>query len=130
MLPWKAALGQGNFRGVVSAHDRLAGSSRATLLPPGLRVCFRSASLYTLSNLPNPGERLMASLPSYLDAAKPVPLSNRCPWYKTIAPTYLRGHALVRVLAEYQSAAQEHPARAVCCRTAFGIPSSVWSSPP
>ena len=31
----------------------------------------------------------MPNLPSYLEAAKPVPLSNRLPWYKTIAPTYL-----------------------------------------
>jgi len=30
----------------------------------------------------------MTSLPSYLAAAKPVPLANRAPWYKTIAPTY------------------------------------------
>jgi cytosine permease len=30
----------------------------------------------------------MSSLPSYLAAAKPVPLANRAPWYKTIAPTY------------------------------------------
>ena len=31
----------------------------------------------------------MPSLPSYLEAAKPVPMSNRLPWYKTITPTYL-----------------------------------------
>jgi cytosine permease len=30
----------------------------------------------------------MSSLPSYLAAAKPVPVANRAPWYKTIAPTY------------------------------------------
>ncbi len=30
----------------------------------------------------------MSNLPSYLAAAKPVPLANRAPWYKTIAPTY------------------------------------------
>ena len=30
----------------------------------------------------------MSSLPSYLAAAKPVPLASRAPWYKTIAPTY------------------------------------------
>ncbi len=31
----------------------------------------------------------MPSLPSYLEAAKPVPMSNRLPWYKTITPAYL-----------------------------------------
>ncbi len=31
----------------------------------------------------------MSSLPSYLAAAKPVPLANRAPWYKTITPAYL-----------------------------------------
>ena len=30
----------------------------------------------------------MSSLPSYVAAAKPVPLANRAAWYKTIAPTY------------------------------------------
>jgi cytosine permease len=30
----------------------------------------------------------MASLPSYLAAAKPVPRANRSAWYKNIAPTY------------------------------------------
>ena len=30
----------------------------------------------------------MSSLPSYVTAAKPVPLANRAAWYKTIAPTY------------------------------------------
>jgi len=30
----------------------------------------------------------MASLPSYVAAAKPVPLSNRAPWYKNTAQTY------------------------------------------
>jgi cytosine permease len=30
----------------------------------------------------------MASLPAYVAAAKPVPATNRAPWYKTIAPTY------------------------------------------
>jgi cytosine permease len=30
----------------------------------------------------------MASLPSYLAAAKPVPWANRAAWYKTIMPTY------------------------------------------
>ena len=31
----------------------------------------------------------MSNLPSYLAAAKPVPLANRAPWYKTIVPAYL-----------------------------------------
>ena len=31
----------------------------------------------------------MANLPFYLQAAKPVPLANRAPWYKTIAPAYI-----------------------------------------
>ena len=31
----------------------------------------------------------MSNLPSYLAAAKPVPLANRAPWYKTIMPTYI-----------------------------------------
>jgi cytosine permease len=31
----------------------------------------------------------MSNLPSYLAAAKPVPLASRAPWYKTIMPTYL-----------------------------------------
>ena len=30
----------------------------------------------------------MSNLPSYVAAAKPVPLSARAPWYKTITPTY------------------------------------------
>jgi cytosine permease len=30
----------------------------------------------------------MASLPSYVAAAKPVPLANRAPWYKNTAQTY------------------------------------------
>ena len=30
----------------------------------------------------------MSNLPSYVAAAKPVPLANRAPWFKTIAPTY------------------------------------------
>lgn len=30
----------------------------------------------------------MASLPSYVASAKPVPWANRAPWYKTITPTY------------------------------------------
>ena len=30
----------------------------------------------------------MSQLPDYLAAAKPVPLANRAPWYKTITPTY------------------------------------------
>jgi cytosine permease len=30
----------------------------------------------------------MASLPSYVAAAQPVPKDKRVPWYKTIAPTY------------------------------------------
>ena len=30
----------------------------------------------------------MSNLPSYVTAAKPVPLANRAAWYKTIAPTY------------------------------------------
>ena len=30
----------------------------------------------------------MSSLPSYVAAAKSVPLANRAAWYKTIAPTY------------------------------------------
>ncbi len=31
----------------------------------------------------------MSNLPSYLAAAKPVPLANRAPWYKTITPAYI-----------------------------------------
>jgi cytosine permease len=31
----------------------------------------------------------MSNLPNYLAAAKPVPLANRAPWYKTIAPAYI-----------------------------------------
>jgi cytosine permease len=31
----------------------------------------------------------MANLPGYLAAARPVPLANRAPWYKTIAPAYI-----------------------------------------
>jgi cytosine permease len=30
----------------------------------------------------------MSSLPSYVAAAKPVPTTNRAPWYKNVAPTY------------------------------------------
>ena len=30
----------------------------------------------------------MASLPSYVAAAKPVPLGSRAPWYKSTAQTY------------------------------------------
>lgn len=30
----------------------------------------------------------MASLPSYLAAARPVPLENRAPWYKNVMPSY------------------------------------------
>lgn len=31
----------------------------------------------------------MSNLPSYLAAAKPVPLANRAPWYQTIMPAYI-----------------------------------------
>ena len=31
---------------------------------------------------------VMARLPDYVTAAKPVPWANRAPWYKTITPTY------------------------------------------
>jgi cytosine permease len=33
-------------------------------------------------------KRMQAELPSYVVAAKPVPTSNRVPWYKTTAQTY------------------------------------------
>jgi cytosine permease len=31
---------------------------------------------------------MSANLPDYVASAKPVPLANRAPWFKTIAPTY------------------------------------------
>src|SRR5271155_2299730 len=33
-------------------------------------------------------ERIMASLPSYVAAAQPVPKDKRAPWFKTTAQTY------------------------------------------
>ncbi len=30
----------------------------------------------------------MASLPSYLTEARPIPWENRAPWYKNVMPTY------------------------------------------
>ena len=38
--------------------------------------------------VPVTGEYVMASLPNYLAAAKPVPQQSRAPWYKNTAPTY------------------------------------------
>ena len=114
MLPWKAAIGQGGFvcswsaaiyrrfpfgsacqptqpekRAKAAMNRRIPQESPTFSPTPHGRLLLPAGRLYTVEPSPNLGETLMPNLPSYLEAAKPVPLSNRLPWYKTIAPTYL-----------------------------------------
>ena len=58
----------------------------------------------------------MSNLPSYLEAAKPVPLANRAPWYKTIAPTYTASCSGTYSGATYAMAGKSTPFPAACWR--------------